>query len=257
MAIAVVTGASSGLGKEYIEAIIQQYPTVDEFWLIARNKDKLKEIAAQHAEQHKEKTMAAIRLDLQNSESFVLFEKLLREREPEIKVLVNAAGYGQYVTFLNADKDAQAGMIDLNCRALTVMARLCLPFMTDESLMINVASIAAFSPMPRMSVYGATKAYVNSFSKALRQEVLSRGINVISVCPGPMDTGFFEVAFKPEGNSKRLETLPRVQIKDIARRSVRAGRKRRAFYTGGLTYKALHVLAKILPHNLLVRLTKL
>ena len=112
MVTAVITGASSGLGKEYINAIINQYPSVDAFWLVARRKELLKEIA----QEHPDKTIAAISLDLSKEESLEMFEQLLKENEPEIKVLVNNAGYGKACDFFSSSRPAQTGMVDLNCR---------------------------------------------------------------------------------------------------------------------------------------------
>lgn len=198
MVTAVITGASSGLGKEYINAIIAEYPTVDVFWLVARRKELLKEIA----DEHPDKTIAAISLDLSQQESLEIFEKLLKENEPEIKVLVNNAGFGKCGDFFTSNRASQMGMVDVNCRALTAITRLCLPYMLDDSLVINVASIAAFAPTPRMSVYSATKAYVLALSKALHDELRPRGIKVLAVCPGPMDTDFWNVAGVPEGKSQ-------------------------------------------------------
>ena len=249
MAIALITGASSGLGKEYIPAIIEQFPVVDEFWLIARRKENLKEIA----EQYPEKTVAAISLDLQKPETFDLLSRLLRERSPDIKVLVNAAGYGQYTPFYASDVSKQAGMVSLNCTALTQVTRLCLPYMADESLIVNISSIAAFSPLPNMSVYAASKSFVLSFSKSLRKELRQRGINVIAVCPGPMETEFWDVAYFPTGSSKMLDSLPKVSAKAVAVGSLKKGRHGRAFYTKGAFYRFYHVLAKIVPHNWLIR----
>lgn len=145
MVTAVITGASSGLGKEYINAIIEQYPSVDAFWLIARRKELLKEIAVEHPD----KTVAAISLDLSKDESLDIFEQLLKENSPEIKVLVNNAGFGKCDDFFASNRRAQTDMVDLNCRALTCITRLCMPYMLDDSLVINVASIAAFAPTPR------------------------------------------------------------------------------------------------------------
>ena len=130
MVTAVITGASSGLGKEYINAIIAEYPTVDVFWLVARRKELLKEIA----DEHPDKTIAAISLDLSQQESLEIFEKLLKENEPEIKVLVNNAGFGKCGDFFTSNRASQMGMVDVNCRALTAITRLCLPYMLDDSL---------------------------------------------------------------------------------------------------------------------------
>ena len=114
MVTAVITGASSGLGKEYVNAIISQFPTVDAFWLVARRKDLLREIA----EAHPDKTIAAISLDLGKEENITLFEQLLKENSPEIKVLINNAGYGRCEDFFSSNRAAQTGMVDLNCRGL-------------------------------------------------------------------------------------------------------------------------------------------
>ena len=144
-------------------------------------------------------------------------------------------------------------MVDLNCRALTQMTRLCLPYMIDDSLVVNISSIAAFAPLPRMTVYSASKSYIMSFSKALREELRPRGINVLVVCPGVMETSFYDIAYAPEGPSKFLDSLPKILPAELAESSLRAGKRKKAFYTKGLFYKFYHFLAKIVPHNLLIR----
>lgn len=252
MITAVITGASSGLGKEYINAIIAQYPTVDVFWLVARRKELLREIA----EEHPDKTIAAISLDLSKEESLVMFEQLLKENAPEIKVLVNAAGYGKGVDFFSANWQGQLNMIDLNCRALTGMMRLCLPYMLDDSLILNIASIAAFAPCPRMSVYCATKSYVLAMSKALHEELRPRGIKVTAVCPGIMETEFWEVAGLQEGKSRVIDKLPRISPQAVAVGSLRAAKRGKMIYNKGFLYKLFHVLSKILPHGFLMEFTE-
>lgn len=252
MVTAVITGASSGLGKEYVNAIIAQYPSVDVFWLIARNKEALKAIA----EEHPDKTIAAISLDLAKEESCAIFEKLLKENNPEIKVLINNAGYGKCADFFSSQLEGQAGMVDLNCRALTWITRLCLPYMLDDSLVLNVASIAAFAPTPRMSVYCATKAYVVALSRALRDELRLRGINVTAVCPGPMDTNFWEVANVPEGKSRLIDSMPRVTPAGVAAGSLKAAKRGKDVYTKGMFYKFYRLLAKLLPHSFIMKFTE-
>ncbi len=252
MVTAVITGASSGLGKEYINAIIAQYPSVDVFWLIARRKELLKEIA----EEHPDKTIAAISLDLTQEESLSIFEQLLKENNPEIKVLVNNAGFGKGSDFFSAPCAQQLDMINLNCRALTAITRLCLPYMLDDSLVLNVSSIAAFAPCPRMSVYSATKSYVLSLSKALHDELSPRGIKVLAVCPGVMETDFWQVAGIPEGKSRLIDKLPKVSPQAVAVGSLRAAKRGKLVYTKGAFYKLYHVLGKILPHGFLMEFTE-
>lgn len=249
MPVAVITGASSGLGREYVDAAISQFPMIDEFWLIARRKDNLKEIASRHPD----KTIVAISLDLQLPESIDMLNRLLKEHSPEIRLLINSAGYAQCSIFYSSNMKKQGGMVDLNCNALIEITRMCLPYFTESGLIVNVSSVAAFLPMPRMTVYSATKAFVLAFSKALREELKPRGISVISVCPGPMDTEFFDVAYVPEGSSKFMDSLPRVSPQRVAEASLRLGRRRRATYTSGLFYKFFHLLTKILPSSLLIK----
>ncbi len=253
MITAVITGASSGLGKEYINAIIAQYPTVDAFWLVARRKDVLREIAKEHPD----KTIAAISLDLSKEESLTMFEQLLKENNPEIKVLVNSAGYGKCSDFFSSERIQQTDMVNVNCRALTGITRLCLPYMLDDSLVLNISSIAAFVPTPRMSVYSATKAYVLALSKALHDELQPRGIKVTAVCPGPMDTEFMDVAGVQEGKSRLMDRLPRVSPQAVAVASLRAAKRGKIMYTRSFLYKLYHVLGKVLPHGFLMQFTEL
>ncbi len=253
MITAVITGASSGLGKEYINAIIAQYPTVDAFWLIARRKDLLREVA----EEHPDKTIAAISLDLSKEESLRIFEQLLKENSPEIKVLVNNAGYGKGSDFFSSNFSQQIGMVDLNCRALTGITRMCLPYMLDDSLVLNISSVAAFAPCPRMSVYSATKSYVLAFSKAIHDELRPRGIKVTAVCPGIMDTDFWAVAGVQEGKSRLIDKLPRVSPQAVAVGSLRAAKRGKLVYTKGAFYKLLRLLGKILPHGFLMEFTEI
>lgn len=253
MVTAVITGASSGLGKEYISAIISQYPSVDAFWLVARRKELLREIA----EAHPDKTIAAISLDLSKEESIDVFEQLLKENSPEIKVLVNNAGFGKCEDFFSSNRRTQTDMIDLNCRALTGITRLCLPYMLDDSLVINVASIASFAPTPRMSVYSATKSFVLALSKALHDELRPRGIKVLAVCPGPMDTEFWKVANVPEGKSRLIDKLPRVSPQEVAEGSLKAAKRGKLVYTNGFFYKLYRGLAKLLPHGFIMEFTEI
>ena len=147
-------------------------------------------------------------------------------------------------------------MVDLNCRALTGLTRLCLPYMLDDSLVLNISSIAAFAPTPRMTVYSATKAYVLALSKALHDELRPRGIKVTAVCPGPMETDFWNVAGVPEGKSRLIDKLPKVSAQAVAVGSLRAAKRGKMVYTKGMFYKFYHLLSKLLPHSFLMQFTE-
>ena len=251
MVTAVITGASSGLGKEYINAIIAQYPSVDVFWLVARRKELLKEIA----QEHPDKTIAAISLDLGKEESLQLFEQLLKENQPEIKVLVNNAGYGKACDFFSANRAAQTGMIDVNCRALTALTRLCLPYMLDDSLVVNVASIAAFAPPPGCPCTPPPSPLCWP-SQGPPRGAPPPGHQGVRRVPRPMDTQFWEVAGATEGKSRLIDKLPRVDPTAVAVGSLRAAKRGKATYTKGLFYKFYHLLAKVLPHSFLMEFTE-
>ncbi len=190
MKTAVITGASCGLGEEYVKQVIGQMPDVEEIWLVARRLEKLETLASRFAKHR----IRCLPLDLTDTESYEVYRRELETAKPQIVLLINNAGYGKLGLVAEADCAEQAGMVDLNCRALTAVTVLSLPFMEKGSAILNVSSIASFAPTPRMTVYSATKAYVSAFSKSLGEELRPRGITVLTVCPGPMATNFLEVA---------------------------------------------------------------
>ena len=188
MKIAVITGASSGMGREFVYALDKD-EEFDELWVIARREDRLLEL--------QEKCRARIRpvvLDLQQRESADTYKALLEEHKPEIAVLVNAAGFGLFGAFMEMELDRQLDIVDLNSRALTAMCYLSVPYMTKGSRIYNMGSMSSWQPVPYINVYGASKAYVLNFSRALGVELRDRGIKVMAVCPGWIQTEFFSHA---------------------------------------------------------------
>lgn len=250
MNIAIVTGASSGLGVEYIKNIVERY-TLDEIWIIARRKDRLERIA----NEYNSANIVPIVLDLSDYESYNVLKNKLNEKNAVVKLLVNNAGYGILGDLREADHISQSEMIDLNCRALTAITTLVLPFMKKGSYIVNVCSIASFCPNARMTVYSSTKAFVLSFSKGIRFENKKNGINILAVCPGPMETEFLSVA-GINGNSKTFETLPYCNPEKVAKRSLIYAEKGRGVYTPRMLYKLYRVLAKLLPHSIMMHITK-
>lgn len=251
MKIAVITGASSGLGTEYAKAVDKMRNNIDEIWLLARREDKLIEVASLL----KTKTRT-VKCDITNEQQINDFVELLKSENAEITLLINNAGFGKLGYFYDISTEDNAGMIRLNCEALTVMASVCLPFIKEQSEIINTCSIASFAPNSRMAVYSSTKAFVMSFSRALRQELKSRKINVLSVCPGPMDTEFLSVAGIGKGDSKTFDTLPRDNAKKVAEHSLKASKKKKAVFCDHIFYKFYRVLSKILPTSLVMKMAK-
>lgn len=188
MNIAIITGASSGMGREFVTAMDRAF-SFDEIWVIARRKERLEEL--------RPLCRAAIRplaLDLLDRSSFAALDALLKEHTPSVQVLVNAAGFGLFGTFSEMDRDTQLDIIDLNATALTAVTHLCLPYMAEGGHIVNLASNSSWQPVPYINVYGASKAYVMSFSRALGMELRHRHIHVMAVAPGWIKTEFFDTA---------------------------------------------------------------
>ena len=251
MKTVVITGASCGLGEEYLKQVISQMPDVEEIWLVARRLEKLEMLASRFAGQR----IRCLPLDLTDTNSFETYQRELEAAKPQIALLINNAGCGKLGLVAEANCAEQAAMVDLNCRALTAVTVLSLPFMEKGSAILNVSSIASFAPTPRMTVYSATKAYVSAFSKSLGEELRPRGITVLTVCPGPMATNFLEVA-DIVGRSRTFETLPYCHPAIVAEKSLARLLRGKRWYTNRLLYKFYRVLCKLLPHSLVMKFSK-
>ena len=249
MNIAVITGASAGLGLEYAKAVYETRADLDEIWVIARREDRLQELQTQLGS-----AVIPVAFDITDPQAVENYVNLLKEKNANVKMLINNAGFGKLNNFEDISTQENARMVRLNCEALTVMTSVTLPFMNEHSEIINSCSIASFAPNTRMAVYSSTKAYVMSLSRALRLELKPRKINVLAVCPGPMDTEFLGIANIEKGVSHTFDTLPRVNPRTMAVKSLKASRKGRAVYTNLLFYKFFRLVAKILPHSLVMKM---
>lgn len=247
--IAIITGASSGLGTEFALQIDRTRPEIDQIWLIARREDRLLEVAAKLRKKTK-----VLPLDITDNKCLEEFSALLAAEKADIKLLINNAGFGKLDDFEKISATANGGMVRLNCEALTVITALALPFMSEGSEIINSCSIASFAPNTRMAVYSSTKAYVMSLSRALRAELKPRKINCIAICPGPMETEFLSLAGIEKGTSRMFDALPRVNPTVMAQKSLKASKRKKAVYTNRIFYKFYRILAKLLPHSLVMKL---
>lgn len=246
MSIAIITGASSGLGVEFIKAL-KNYG-LDEIIIIARRRDRLDAL--------KSDKVFPLELDLTSDGDLKALEEALSERQSDVKFLINNAGRGLLNEFALADADVLANSIDLNCKALTRVTSIVLPYMKKGASIINVSSIASFAPTARMAVYGATKAYITSFSRALREELKKREIGVTAVCPGPMDTEFLPQAKIEKGTSTAFDLLPYCNPEKVAKGAIKSALRRKAVYTPTAFYKLYRIIAKILPHTIVVKVSK-
>jgi short-subunit dehydrogenase len=248
MTVAIVTGASSGMGKEFVLQL-NQYVSVDEVWVIARRENALESLKEQS-----ETPLKVIPLDLCKEESYEKYAAILEEEKPDVKLLVNAAGFGKFGSFDKVSLQDDCRMIDLNCKALVAMTRLTLPYMRAGSHILQLDSLSAFQPVPYITTYGATKAMVLSYSRAMSVELKSRGIRMMSMNPGWVKTEFFDHAFQT--NDNEVQYFDRLyEAKDVVATGLRdLYRSRKQVSIHGLPVKLQVFMVKLLPHSLVMKI---
>ena len=241
--IAVITGASSGMGRRCVETCGELGP-FDEIWVVARSRDKLE--ALKDAAPYPLRVLA---MDLTDRRGFDRYAAALAEEPVEVGLLVNAAGFGKFRAVMDTPLEVNLNMADLNCQAVQAMCQLTVPYMRAGSHVLNFASVAAYQPIPYIDVYGATKAFVLSYSRALNRELKSRGVTVTAVCPFWTKTAFFDRAIDPnkEPVVRKYDVMydPK-NVVEQAWRDVKRGRDMSRY--GGVA-KFNGLLAKLLPHS--------
>ena len=244
MKIAVVTGASSGMGREFVRRL-DSAEIYDEIWVIARRRGRMEALAAE--------TNAVLRilaLDLTKEESIDEYKALLEKEKPSVSVLVNGSGVGRFGAFADCALEDYYAMIDLNVKALVAMTYVTLPYMAPGGQIYQIDSMSAFQPVPYINVYGATKAFVLSFSRALNAEVQDRGIRVMAVCPGWVRTEFFDHAVTDDTIKYYNKFYEPEQVVKTALKDMKKGKD---VSVCGFSVKAQVLAVKFLPHKTVMR----
>lgn len=249
MKIAIVTGASSGMGKEFVKQLTQ-YVQVDAIWAIARREHALAQL-----QQICSVPVRPICLDLCDSSSFVRYQELLAAEKPDVKLLVNAAGFGKFGSFQTISFEDDCQMIDLNCKALVAITRLTLPYMQSGSHILQLDSLSAFQPVPFISTYGATKSFVLSYSRAIATELQKTGIRMMSMNPGWVKTEFFNHAMQTNHGSQ-VQYFDRLyEAKDVVATGLKdLYRTKKPVSVHGFPVRMQVRLVKILPHSLVMKI---
>ena len=245
--IIIITGASSGMGMEFAKQLDKKLLNVDEFWLVARRKDRLEKLDC--VLRHK---CRLFDVDLMKEEQVKRIEDALNDKEYRIRMLVNCAGFGVMGQFKDLEKKEQMEMIDLNCKALTAMTYICVPHMDRKSRIIQLASVAAFLPQKNFAIYAASKSYVLSFSRALNEELKDLDITVTAVCPGPVDTEFFEVAEK-SGTTREVKKLFMVEADRVVSDAIFASQMKWSISLCSIPMVMFLGVTKFLPHSLVLK----
>ena len=221
--IAIITGASGGLGREFVSRIVSE---VDELWAIGRNVSKLEALKAENGEQGKK--IIPLQMDLSDIKSFdILTSKLKSESETdgiEIRWLINNAGAGRFGPSKDFTTEELNISITCHCTAIASICNICIPYMKAGDHLVNIASQSAFSPLPYINLYAATKSFVYSYTRALREELRESGIVVTAICPG-----WIKTALLPETLNGRKVKFPFLVTADkVAAKAIRDARRGKA-----------------------------
>lgn len=245
MEIALVTGASSGLGREFVRQIAAQQK-LDEIWVVARREERLLALA-----EEVDTPLRVLLLDLTLEESMKRLRRLLKGEQPRIRILVNAAGFGKLGGYQAVSRSAVDKMIALNCRAAVDVTLLSLPYMGKGGRILEICSTSAFQPLPELNVYAATKAFLLRYSRALRWELMGRGVKVTAVCPYWVRG----TEFIPKANtgSRVIRHFPLAgRPEPVVRQALRDSALGMAVSTPGPVSSVHRLLAKMIPEEIMI-----
>ncbi|MDI9491179.1 MAG: SDR family NAD(P)-dependent oxidoreductase [Clostridiaceae bacterium] len=247
--IALITGASSGLGYEFAKQLDLE-SSIDEIWLVARREHRLEALAEELT--HQARVLACDVTDPAWQKHLI---KILSTENIQIDTLINSAGMGKKGSVEEIGLANNSYMVDLNCKALTEICSICIPYMAENSRILNVSSTASFLPQPRFAVYAATKAYILSYTRALDKELKPRKITVTAVCPNPMETEFFCHTGQPE----EISALKKIGLEDVgkvARKALRRSKRKKDISLQSMTSHLIRLISRIFPHPFVLWIEK-
>ena len=245
--IAIVTGASSGIGKEFFLSLNTHASHLDEIWVIARNQAKLEELRALT-----NATLRVFPLDLSSPQAIQVIEETLSGESPSIEYLICASGFGRFNATADDEREVLENMVDLNCRSIVSVTKAAFPYMAKGGSMLLIASMAAMQPIPYIATYGATKAFVLSYGRALNRELRAqKGARCLCVCPYWTQTAFFDRAKAEKTVVKKYAVMYKPeQIVKQAWKDLK--KKNRDVSIYGTIAKGQALLVKLLPHRLVM-----
>lgn len=246
MRIAVITGASGGIGREYVSLLAKE-SNVDEIWALARNKEKLGALA-----DGADLPVRAFSVDVSDPDSVKSFGNVLEKERPNVTWLVNSAGFGKFCGYNDISQEVSLAMIKANCEGVVSVTLTVLPFMGEGARIINMGSAAAFQPLPYENIYAATKAFVRSYSRALNRELAGRAVSVTCACPSWVETDFFRIANSFETAKGATDYSGIVGPAAVAEKALRDAKKGRDMSVVTLRARFEHLLAKILPQSMVM-----
>ena len=244
MGIAIITGASSGMGREFALQL-EKSGEVDGFLLLARREERLASLAESLTNA---KVLAA---DLGTDEGLKKLFDRLEEEKPSVKYLINAAGFGKFGSYERVSESDVSSMIDLNVKATVLITHRVLPYMERGGHVIELASGSCFTPLPHFNVYASSKSFVLHYTKGLRDEIKPLGVSATAFCPGWVATEFLDVAETVEGAPYPKNPKPLLKCEKVVAYALRRARKGKTMAVTNWFTKMQHVLFKLVPDRIL------
>lgn len=242
MNIAILTGATGGIGNEFVKNLVQE--DFDQIWCIARNKNKLNAIKEQYGE-----VIRTFSLDLSLEQSILELQAILEEEKPNVKMLINNAGIAIIGRFDDFDLETTRTYIDLNVKAVVMLTEIVMPYMKSGSHIINMSSQSSFQPLPFINLYASGKAFIRSYSRSLNQELKGSGITVTACCPGWIDTEMLPKDY----NGVKIKYPGLSQPADVAKKALKDAKKGKDMSVYSLFVKSQHIMAKLLPQKIVMK----
>lgn len=239
--IAIVTGASGGMGKEFTKLMLQE--DLDEIWTIARNKEKLLGLKEEFGEK-----IVTISKDLTKISELYSIEEMLKEEEVVVAYLVNNAGVAKMGSYKDFTIKEIEDAVSINCSLMPILCNICIPYMEGGSKILNISSASAFQPLPYINLYASSKAFERSYSRSLNLELKGTGITSTAVCPSWVDT---ELLTK-EINGEKVKFPGIVPADKVAIKALKDAKKGKDMSVCTLYVKWMHLLAKIFPQKIVM-----
>ena len=246
MSVAIITGASGGIGSEFARQI-SKLEGVDELWFVARNEQRMAALRDEIGLRTK-----IISADLTTMDGINKVREALASEKPSVKFLVNASGFGNYGAFDEISEDEVIRMIDLNVKALVLITHMTVPYMERGGRIIELGSGSCFTPLPYFNIYSSSKVFVLHYTKSLNHELKKYGVRATCFCPGWVDTEFLGKSLA-NGNTHPKSMKPLLKCEDVVRRCVKASVKGRAMCVTNWYTKLQHLMFKLLPDCLLTK----
>ena len=238
--IAIVTGATGGLGQEFIKQIKDD---VEQVWAVGRSAEKLAALKQTFGEK-----IVPVQVDLSDTDELLAFCRKIEKEKPQIRYLVNNAGTARMAPVTDFPPEEISAMLDINDKAAALLCRACLPCMPAGSFILNVASASAFQPNPYIALYSASKAFLLSFTRSLNVE--NKSVTCTAVCPGWVDTKMLP----KDRNGKQIRYPGMVTADKVVAAALKDARRGKDVSVCSLYNRYLRFLSKVTPHSMIMKM---